>query len=140
MKKRKNFAVLVVRSLLLLSQVAKDSFEKTGFACVPPGVVVIIKNHFPLLQGLGFPQCICMLRPVNITRLLDLSVCCTWFPTIADTIRLRECKPLQFHFLSNSLDEHEKIEMFCLLARSAHPLICQKQLFSAICLAFMMIL
>ena len=55
MKKRKNFAVLVVRSLLLLSEVAKDSFEKTGFACVPPGVVVIIKNHFSTVTGTRLP-------------------------------------------------------------------------------------
>jgi hypothetical protein len=37
LKKRKNFAVLVVRSLLLLLEVAKDSFEKMGFACAPLG-------------------------------------------------------------------------------------------------------
>ena len=55
MKKRKKNAVLVVRFLLSLLEVAKDSFEKTGFACAPPGVVVKIKNIFSTVTGTGLP-------------------------------------------------------------------------------------
>ena len=55
MKKRNKIAVLVVRFLLSLLEVAKDSFEKTGFACAPPGVVVIIKNNFSTVTGTRLP-------------------------------------------------------------------------------------
>ena len=45
----------LVRSLLLLLEVAKDSCEKTGFVCAPPGVVVTIKNIFSTVTGTRLP-------------------------------------------------------------------------------------
>ena len=40
-KGKKKHAALVLRFLLLLLELAKGSFQKTGFACAPPGVVAI---------------------------------------------------------------------------------------------------
>ena len=49
------YIYIAVRFLVLLLEVAKDSFEKTGFACAPPGVAVIIKNYVSTVTGAGLP-------------------------------------------------------------------------------------
>ena len=76
----------------------------------PVAVWFILQNHLNPI-GTAVIICICMLRPVNITRLLDLSVCWTWFPTFSNHCRHNSVEKMQtssFHLLSNSLDEHEK--------------------------------